>query len=69
MKSINTQKKDEFNVYIEDRALNCPIVIKEVEKDQKISNALLNLNIYEYPTFIIVHKTLNEEFITWKGLK
>ena len=55
-RGINTQKKEEFRVFIERKERNSTKKEAiELDKTQALRDGLVNQTIYEFPTLIAVH--------------
>lgn len=56
---INTQKKEDFEIFIEKKAKNNNIKVAiKVGKESPMWASLINQTIYEFPTLVVVHKSL-----------
>lgn len=64
---INTQKKEEFTVYLERKDRNAvgtlPIL---ADKNLPLRDALVNQLVYEFPSLVIVHQTLVPSYLSFR---
>jgi hypothetical protein len=66
---INTQKKEEFSVFLEMRERGCPTKIAlEVDKSRLLWECLVNQTVYEYPTLVAVHHSFRAAYLTHRQL-
>ena len=69
-KGVNTQKKEEFCVFLEGKERNSSKKwVKEWGQKETLSEILVNQTVYEFPTLIAVHSSFKKEYLSRREAK